>query len=203
MWPRLGQIVGAIRNLLDQSNWKAGDHNVAFQSCDDATAQAGKWDSGKCSTNAQAYASNEAVVGVIGTFNSGCAAIEIPVLNQAPGGGVVMISPANTLVCITEGGPGCDDTEPDKYYPSGTRNYARVVWNDQFQGAANAEYAKERPNVTVKVNTVPNANWHDAMFTQFAARKTVNRRVSKRQSKFKFGDGLRKHLIGDGPSGFD
>ncbi len=37
---------------------------------------------------------------------------------------------------------------------------------------ANAEYTKERPNVTIKVNTVPNANWHDAMFTQFAARQT-------------------------------
>src|ERR1700712_5695820 len=34
------------------------------------------------------------------------------------------------------------------------------------------EYTKTRPNVTVKVNTVPNANWHDAIFTQFAARKT-------------------------------
>ena len=85
------QIVEAIRYLLEQSNFKAGDHNVAFQSCDDATAQAGKWDSGKCSTNAQAYAGNEKLVGVIGTFNSGCAAIEIPVLNQAPGGGAAMI----------------------------------------------------------------------------------------------------------------
>lgn len=37
---------------------------------------------------------------------------------------------------------------------------------------ANAEYTKERPNVTIEVNTVPNANWHDAMFTQFAARQT-------------------------------
>lgn len=37
---------------------------------------------------------------------------------------------------------------------------------------ANAEYSKVRPNVTVKVNTVPNANWRDAMFTQFAAKKT-------------------------------
>ena len=26
--------------------------------------------------------------------------------------------------------------------------------------------------MTIKVNTVPNANWHDAMFTQFAAHKT-------------------------------
>ena len=138
------QIVEAIRYLLEQSNFKAGDHNVAYQSCDDATAQAGKWDSGKCSTNAQAYAGNEAVVGVIGTFNSGCAAIEIPVLNQAPGGGVAMISPANTYVCLTEGGPGCDATEPDKYYPSGSRNYARVVAHDAYQGAAVAEFAKEQ-----------------------------------------------------------
>ena len=136
------QIVEAIRYLLEQSNFKAGDHNVAFQSCDDSTAQAAKWDSGKCSTNAQAYAGNEDVVGVIGTFNSGCAAIEIPVLNQAPGGGVAMVSPANTYVCLTEGGPGCDGTEPDKYYPSGTRNYARVVANDAYQGAAVAEFAK-------------------------------------------------------------
>src|SRR3954449_11052514 len=34
------------------------------------------------------------------------------------------------------------------------------------------EYTKTRPNVTVKVNTVPNAQWHDAIFTQFAAHKT-------------------------------
>jgi branched-chain amino acid transport system substrate-binding protein len=138
------QIVEAIRYLLEQSNYKAGDHNVAYQSCDDATAQAGKWDSGKCSTNAQAYAGNQDVVGVIGTFNSGCAAIEIPVLNQAPGGGVAMVSPANTYVCLTEGGPGCDATEPDKYYPSGSRNYARVVAHDAYQGAALAEFMQEQ-----------------------------------------------------------
>ena len=145
------QIVEAIRYLLEKSNYKAGDHNVAYQSCDDATAQAGKWDSGKCSTNAQAYAANEKVVGVIGTFNSGCAAIEIPVLNQAPGGGVAMISPANTYVCLTEGGPGCDGTEPDKYYPSGSRNYARVVANDAYQGAAVAEFAKEQGVTSVYI----------------------------------------------------
>jgi branched-chain amino acid transport system substrate-binding protein len=136
------QIVGAIRYLLDQQDWKAGDHNLAFQSCDDATAQAAKWDSGKCSQNANAYAQNEKLIGVIGTFNSGCAAIEIPVLNQAPNGGVPMISPANTFVCLTEGGPGCEDTEPNKYYPSGNRNYVRVVPHDAYQGAAMAEFAQ-------------------------------------------------------------
>ncbi len=145
------QITEAIRVLLEQANYKVGDLNVAYQSCDDATAQAGKWDSGKCSTNAQAYAGNEKVVAVIGTFNSGCAGIEIPVLNQAPGGGLAMVSPANTYVCLTEGGPGCDATEPDKYYPSGSRNYARVVPHDAYQGAAMAEFAKEQGVTSIYV----------------------------------------------------
>ena len=135
------QIVGAIRYLLDKQGWKAGDYNIAYQSCDDSTAQAGKWESGKCSQNANAYAENDKLIGVIGTFNSGCAAIEIPVLNQAPDGGVPMVSPANTFVCLTEGGPGCEDTEPDKYYPTGNRNYVRVVPHDAYQGAAMAEFA--------------------------------------------------------------
>jgi branched-chain amino acid transport system substrate-binding protein len=136
------QMVKAIRFILDQNNWKAGDYNIAYQVCDDATAQAGKWDSGKCSQNAQNYAGNDKVIGVIGTFNSGCAAIEIPVLNNAPGGGIPMVSPANTFVCLTEGGPGCESTEPDKYYPTGNRNYARVVAHDAYQGAAVAEFAQ-------------------------------------------------------------
>jgi branched-chain amino acid transport system substrate-binding protein len=138
------QMVKAIRYTLDKHNWKAGDLNVAYQACDDSTAQAGKWDSGKCNANAQAYKANDDVIGIMGTFNSGCAAIVIPVLNQAPGGGIGMISPANTFVCLTEGGPGCEETEPDKYYPTGTRNYARVVAHDAYQGAAMAQFAKDQ-----------------------------------------------------------
>jgi branched-chain amino acid transport system substrate-binding protein len=137
------QMTDAIRSVLKTAGYKAGDYKIGYQSCDDATAQAAKWDSGKCSQNANAYAANDKVIGVIGTFNSGCAAIEIPVLNQAPNGGIAMISPANTYPCLTVNLPGgCDSTEPDKYYPSGTRNYVRVVAADQYQGAALAEFMK-------------------------------------------------------------
>ncbi|MSO96265.1 MAG: amino acid ABC transporter substrate-binding protein [Thermoleophilia bacterium] len=136
------QIVDAIRYELKARDFKAGDYNIGFQSCDDSTAQAGKWDSGKCSQNANAYAANDKVIGIMGTFNSGCAAIEIPIVNEAPNGGIAMISAANTYVCLTQGGPGCETTEPDRYYPSGTRNYARVVANDAYQGGADAEFAQ-------------------------------------------------------------
>jgi branched-chain amino acid transport system substrate-binding protein len=138
------QMVGAIKQVLASHEWKAGEVNVGYQSCDDSTAQAGKWDPGKCSQNANSYAENQSLLGLIGTFNSGCAAVIIPVLNQAPGGGLAMISPANTYVCLTEGGPGCADDEPDKYYPAGTRNYVRVVAHDAYQGAALAEFMQEQ-----------------------------------------------------------
>jgi branched-chain amino acid transport system substrate-binding protein len=137
------QMTEAIRKVLADASYKAGDVNVAYQSCDDATAQAAKWDSAKCNQNAQQYASNEKVIAVLGTFNSGCAAIIIPVLNEAPGGGVGMVSPANTYVCLTVSGPGCEDTEPDKYYPTGQRNYIRMVAHDAYQGAAVATYMQD------------------------------------------------------------
>ncbi|HEU4448936.1 MAG TPA: branched-chain amino acid ABC transporter substrate-binding protein [Gaiellaceae bacterium] len=145
------QMVGAIRQVLSDNGWKAGDVNVGYQSCDDSTAQAGKWDPGKTSQNANSYAENQSVIGVMGTFNSGAAAIMIPVLNQAPGGGLAMISPANTYVCLTEGGPGCADDEPDKYYPAGTRNYTRVVAHDAFQGAALAEFMQAQGTTSLYV----------------------------------------------------
>jgi branched-chain amino acid transport system substrate-binding protein len=138
------QIVAAITYELEQRGYKAGDYNIGFQSCDDATAQAAKWDSGKCSQNANAYAANDGVIGVIGTFNSGCAQIVAPVLNEAPDGGIAMISPANTLVCLTTSANNCSSTEPGKYFPTGTRNYVRVVAHDGYQGAAMAEISQQQ-----------------------------------------------------------
>ena len=137
------QMTDAIRYVLTQREWKAGDLNVAYQSCDDSTAQAASWDSGKCSANGQAYAANESLMGVIGTFNSGCAEIIIPALNQAEGGAIAMVSPSNTKVCLTTSVPSCAETEPDKFYPSGERNYARVVALDDAQAATIATYAAE------------------------------------------------------------
>src|SRR3712207_8033376 len=76
-------MVNAIKLALEQRNYKAGDVNIEYESMDDATAQAGQWDEAKCAENAQKAAQDEAVVGWIGPFNSGCAAVEIPILNEA------------------------------------------------------------------------------------------------------------------------
>jgi branched-chain amino acid transport system substrate-binding protein len=132
------QMTEAIKFILKQHDFKAGDTTIGYQSCDDSTAQQGKWASEKCSANANAYAQNKTLIGLIGTFNSGCAEIIIPVLNRAPDGPVGMISPANTYVGLTHSGAGTAAGEPDKYYPTGKRNYIRIVAADDFQGAADA-----------------------------------------------------------------
>jgi branched-chain amino acid transport system substrate-binding protein len=136
------QINRAVIWALQDQGWKAGQYKIGYQSCDDSTAQTGGWDTGKCATNAHLYASNRSVIGVVGTFNSGCAKIIIPILNRANPGPVAMVSPANTSPGITTTGPGADPGEPNKYYPRGIRNYARVVANDQYQGPADAMFTK-------------------------------------------------------------
>jgi branched-chain amino acid transport system substrate-binding protein len=164
------EMADAIEFILKQRDWKAGDHNIGFQSCDDSTAQAGSWDSAKCSSNARAYANNKDVIGVVGTFNSGCAKLEIPVANRAPDGPLAMVSPANTYPGLTISGPGTESGEPDNYYPTGNRNYARVVWNDQFQGAAGAMLAQQLKlkNVYVLTDKETYGNGVANLFVRYA-----------------------------------
>ena len=137
------EMTNAIKYVLKKANFKAGKYKVGYQSCDDSTAQAGKWVSSKCSANGNAYAQDKGVIGVIGTFNSGCAEIIIPILNRAPNGPMGMVSPANTYVGLTHSGPGTVAGEPEKYYPNGKRNYIRMVAADDFQGAADALFMQQ------------------------------------------------------------
>ena len=94
----------AIVQEMARKGWQAGNTEVAFQACDDSLASTGEWDENLCRSNADAYAGDPDVIGVIGTYNSGCAQVMIPILNKAPGGGLPMVSPGNTLVCLTEPG---------------------------------------------------------------------------------------------------
>ncbi|TMM22493.1 MAG: branched-chain amino acid ABC transporter substrate-binding protein [Actinobacteria bacterium] len=132
------------RSITKKASFKAGKYKIGYQSCDDSTAQAGKWASSKCSANGNAYAQDKSVVAVIGTFNSGCAEIIIPILNRAPNGPMGMVSPANTYVGLTHSGPGTVAGEPEKYYPNGKRNYIRMVAADDFQGAADASFMQQQ-----------------------------------------------------------
>jgi len=138
--PQTTDMVKGIELALEQAGGKAGDFTVRYESLDDSTAQAGSWTPEATTANARKAAQDDSTAIYIGEFNSGASALSIPILNEA---GIPQISPANTAVGLTSDEPGAAPGEPDKYYPSGARSYARIVPKDTIQGAALATVMKE------------------------------------------------------------
>ena len=140
--PSYGQsisVVNAIRMAIEEAGRKAGNYFIEYEALDDATAAAAKWMAEKEAENANKALNDPDTMVYIGTMNSGAAKVSIPILNQA---NLVMISPANTYPGLTKPGKG-EANEPDVYYPSGSRNYTRVVPADDLQGAVGANWAKK------------------------------------------------------------
>lgn len=141
--PSQGQsqtIVNGIQQALDETQSKACDGKITikYEQYDDATAATGKWEPAQVTGNANKAVADKEVVAFIGHYNSGAAKLSIPILNQA---NLVMISPANTYPGLTKPGKG-EANEPNVYYPTGKRNYVRVVPADDLQGNVAANWAK-------------------------------------------------------------
>jgi branched-chain amino acid transport system substrate-binding protein len=79
------------------------------------------------------FVADDAVVAVVGPFNSSVAKVQIPVSNEA---GLFQCSPANTNPDLTKGDAGKElrAKNPDKI------NYVRVATTDDIQGPAVAQY---------------------------------------------------------------
>ena len=139
-------IEAAIKQVLRRHDYRAGRFTVGYRSCDDSNQQTGLFDRRTCAANANAYGKAKRLVAVIGTYNSDCAQIEIPILNRAPGGSVAMISPSNTYPGLTRTGlpaPWGYRGEPGVFYPTGSRNYVRISPLDDQYGSADAVLAKQ------------------------------------------------------------
>jgi branched-chain amino acid transport system substrate-binding protein len=134
-------LVRGAKLALEHAGGKAGKFPIKYVSLDDSTPQAGGWEPNAVSANARKAVGDDSTIGYIGEFNSGATAVSLPILNEA---GVPMLSPGNTAVGLTSNDPGASPGEPDKYYPTGKRNYARVLPKDTYQGAALVALAKEK-----------------------------------------------------------
>lgn len=133
-------IVNAMQLRLEQNGGKVcnGTVSVSYDYWDDASAALGKWDPAVETENANKAVADSSIVVYLGTFNSGAAKLSIPILNAA---NLAMISPANTNPGLTHAVPGLTEAgEPERYYPSGPRNYARVAATDDLQGPVDAKF---------------------------------------------------------------
>ena len=86
------ETLSAMQLYLDQVNGMAGSYHVKLRLYDNATAVRGGWDPIKCTNNAYAHRDNVDEVAVMGTLDSACTALEVPVLNGDPMGPMLMVS---------------------------------------------------------------------------------------------------------------
>src|SRR5215213_4308359 len=152
-WPRTGSMEGigvdayeAAKLAFADFGNMAGGFAIEYVALDSGTAERnGGWDPGVESANANQALSDADCMVYMGTYNSGAAKISIPIMNEA---GMAMISFANTYPGLTKEWSGNEEGEPDVYYPSGKRNYSRVIAADDIQGADGAKWAVESKGVS-------------------------------------------------------
>jgi len=97
-------MVDSIKLALRTHSFRAGDLRIGYQSCDDTVGDI--FDEAVCAADAKRYVADSDVLGVIGTYNSGCAVPMLPILSRRAAGPLAMISPANTYVGLTRAGAG-------------------------------------------------------------------------------------------------
>jgi branched-chain amino acid transport system substrate-binding protein len=138
------QVSQALKMVLDERDWRAGDYSVGLQVCGETTGGGDAASPARCRRNARLLARNRSVLVVHGPLFSGCAAEMIPILNRAPGGPLAQTAAGPTYLGLTRRGPGVARGEPDRFYPAGTRSFARIAPPDDATGAAAAVFAQQQ-----------------------------------------------------------
>src|SRR5918998_3364615 len=134
MLRRISALVAALAvagcgssERTEEAGGRAGDFRVSYVSLDSADPKTGRWDPGRVADNARTAVEDLQTIAYLGELEAGASAVSVPILNE---GGMLQVSPGDTFAGLTEAGlPG----EPEKYYPSGRRTFARMVPDDDEQ----------------------------------------------------------------------
>ncbi len=66
------QVSQALKMVLDERDWRAGDYTVGLQICGETTASGDAFEPHRCRHNAKAFAANRSVIVVHGPLFSTC-----------------------------------------------------------------------------------------------------------------------------------
>ena len=134
-------VIRGEKLALEQAGGKVGKFKIEYTSLDDATEANLGWEPGQVASNAQKAVQNERTIAYLGELDSEATAISVPIMNSA---GILQVSPTATAIGLTESAAGAERGEPEKHYPSGKRNFARVIPNDTVQCAAQVDLMREQ-----------------------------------------------------------
>ena len=130
----------ALRGMklaLQEADGKAGRFLISLAALDDTDTKTGRWAPGQVAANARRAAQNPTVIAYIGDLASGATAVSLPITNEL---GILQVSPLSGYPGLTQAS---DKGEPDKYYPSGKRTFARIVPSGDVEARGLAAWLHE------------------------------------------------------------
>jgi branched-chain amino acid transport system substrate-binding protein len=138
--PRGAEGLAVLRGeklALQEAGGRVGDLKVGLVALDDVEADKQRWSPEQVAQNARQAVRNGTSIAYIGELDNGATAVSLPITNEAD---ILHVAPFSTLTGLTRPS---DKGEPDKYYPSGKRTFARLAPNGATEARALASWLQE------------------------------------------------------------
>jgi branched-chain amino acid transport system substrate-binding protein len=126
-------VVNGATLALERVHARVGRYRIRLRKLDDVLAGGREWSPAATTRAAQTAAADPRTIAYLGDFSSGASAVSIPILNRLA---IAQVSPYSGAVGLTSDGPGSSPGEPQAYYPTQLRTFARVVPSDYVQAQA-------------------------------------------------------------------
>jgi branched-chain amino acid transport system substrate-binding protein len=157
------QIVNGEKLALHDSGGHIGPFKVSYDSMDDSSPTSGQWDPSVTAGNAKTAANDPSTIAYLGDYNSAATAISLPLINAAD---ILQVSPASPYGGLTSSAFAGQD-EPERFYPTGRRSFARLEPGDPTQ--ARAQVALMRDLGVGRVYVVDNQDPFELPLAQMVA----------------------------------
>jgi branched-chain amino acid transport system substrate-binding protein len=129
------EIVDGEKLALAQVGARVHRFRIHYASLNDANPKTGRWAPGETATNAKIAAQDGSTIAYLGDYDSEATAISLPFVNEA---GILQVSPASPYVGLTSSLHAGQD-EPERFYQTGKRTFARLMPADPVQAAAQVQ----------------------------------------------------------------
>jgi branched-chain amino acid transport system substrate-binding protein len=133
------QIVNGEKLALHDSGGHIGPFRISYDSMDDSSPTSGQWDPGVTASNAKTAANDPSTIAYLGDYNSAATAISLPLINAAD---ILQVSPASPYAGLTSSAYAGQD-EPERFYPTGRRSFARLQPGDPAQARAQVRLMRD------------------------------------------------------------
>ena len=153
-----------IELAITQRNHRAGRWQVEYLALEASATESGDWTPESERDNARLAAADPSAIAYIGPYTSGATSASLPITNRA---NLLQLGVSATWPGLTL--EGWNEGEPGVHFPTGKRNYARLMAPDSAQGELAAGWAESVGARSILVLT-DGSSYSEGLAASFADR---------------------------------